>query len=114
VRVPMRLLVGLLGLVAVASGQSSSTLDFYVQINNAPLDFNVDTLASNLPNGSTVLTYSSPDTGIELVPPTRCAVGHYCPMSGIPIPCPQGTYNNAQVRGHANSALLCTRVGCSL
>ena len=40
VRVPMRLLVGLLGLVAVASGQSTSTLDFYMNIANAPLNFN--------------------------------------------------------------------------
>ena len=57
-----------------------------------------DVLASNLPNGSTVLTYSSSDADISMVAPAQCGVGHYCPAGGSPIPCPQGTYNNKQVQ----------------
>ena len=39
----------------------SSTLNFYVQLNDVPVTFDAGALSASLPNGSSLLTYYSGD-----------------------------------------------------
>ena len=52
-------LLAVLGCARAQSG--SSTLNFYVQLNDVPVTFDASALSASLPNGSSLLTYYSGD-----------------------------------------------------